>query len=52
MVAENVLANFLSCNDVKKFYKFEDQWVNHYCGLVNGDAETQSKLQQDIINSL
>ena len=24
MVAENVLANFLSCNDVKKFYKFEE----------------------------
>ena len=44
MVAENVLVNFLSCNDVKKFYKFEEiSESTCYCGLVNGDAETESK---------
>lgn len=44
MVAKNVLANFLSCNDVKKFYKFEEiSESTCYCGLVNGDAETESK---------
>lgn len=44
MVAENVLANFLSCIDVKKFYKLEEiSESTCYCDLVNGDAETESK---------
>lgn len=44
MVAENVLVNFLSCIDVKKFYKLEEiSESTCYCDLVNGDVETESK---------